>query len=203
MFYGMIIKAIRFRTRSSVSRLINHLKNGIDNDAVAFLSGTAADITDMHSDALAKRSTYSIRHWIISPHEATSRTQMREVLGMIAGEFGFDPERAVIIEHQKPRTTSDAHFTHWHVLVGEIDPASGKVLRCSFDRIIHELVARWSEFKFGHRFVQGVHTKSVIAGLRKRGASEAAKVIQRELGGAEPPSREAFTNAQHQARKRA
>lgn len=89
------------------------------------------------------------------------------------------------------------------MLVGEIDPASGKVLRCSFDRIIHELVARWSEFKFGHRFVQGVHTKSVIAGLRKRGASEVAKVIERELGEAEPPSREAFTHAQHQAKKRA
>ena len=203
MICAMIIKAIRFRTRSSVNRLISHLKNGIDNDAVTFLTGTAADISDMHSDALAKRSTYSIRHWIVSPHEATTRDQMREVVTMLAEEFHFDASRAVIIEHQKPRATSDAHFTHWHVLVGEIDPASGKVLRCSFDRIIHELVARWSEFKFGHRFVQGVHTKSVIAGLRKRGASEVAEFIERELDEAEPPSREAFTHAQHQAKKRA
>ncbi|MBB2904350.1 hypothetical protein FHR76_000694 [Rhizobium sp. RAS22] len=199
----MIIKAIRYRTKSSVNRLISHLQNGDDNDVVEFLSGTATDVADMHHDALTSRSKYSIRHWIIAPHEATSRTQMREVLGMIAGEFGFDPERAVIIEHQKPRATLDAHFTHWHVLVGEIDPASGKVLRCSFDRIIHELVARWAEFKFGHRFVQGVHTKSVIAGLRKRGASEVAEVIEGKLGEAEPPSREAFTHAQHQAKKRA
>ncbi|CAN7634076.1 hypothetical protein LJR030_001731 [Rhizobium sp. LjRoot30] len=199
----MIIKAIRFRTKSSVNRLLSHLQNGDDNHVVEYVRGTATDVADMHHDALTKRSTYSIRHWIIAPHEATSRAQMHEVLRMIAGEFDFDPERAVIIEHQKPRATPDAHFTHWHVLVGEIDPCSGKVLRCSFDRIIHELVARWSEFKFGQRFVQGAHTKSVIAGLRKRGASEVAKVIERELGRAEPPSREAFTHAQHQAKKRA
>ncbi|MBY5736407.1 relaxase/mobilization nuclease domain-containing protein [Rhizobium leguminosarum] len=198
----MIIKAIRFRTTSSVKRLISHLQNGDDNDNVEFLSGTATDIADMHQDALTKRSTYSIRHWIIAPHEATSRRQMREVLEMIAGEFGFDPARAVIIEHQKPRAASDAHSTHWHVLVGEIDPASGKVLRCSFDRIIHELVARWSEYKFGHRFIPGTHTKAVVAGLRKRGAIDVAQSVDAQLGGAEPCSREAFTNAQHQAAKR-
>lgn len=89
MICAMIIKAIRFRTTSSVKRLINHLRNGDDNDVVEFLNGTATDVADMHQDALTKRSTYSIRHWIIAPHEATSRTQMREVLGMIAGEFGF------------------------------------------------------------------------------------------------------------------
>jgi hypothetical protein len=81
MICAMIIKAIRFRTRSSVNRLISHLKNGIDNDAVTFLTGTAADITDMDSDALAKRS--SVRHWIVSPHEATTRDQMREVVTML------------------------------------------------------------------------------------------------------------------------
>ncbi|MDQ0321151.1 hypothetical protein QO002_003289 [Pararhizobium capsulatum DSM 1112] len=122
---------------------------------------------------------------------------------MIAGEFDFDPGRAVIIEHRKSRVTSDAHSTHWHVLVGEIDPASGKVLRCSFDRVIHELVARWSEYKFGHKFVQGNHTKSVIGGLRKRGAVDAASSVEAQLGGALPPSGEAFTHAEHQARKRA
>ncbi len=202
MICTMIIKAIRFRTTSSVTRLISHLRNGDDNDNVEFLSGTTTDIADMHQDALTKRSTYSIRHWIIAPHEATSRRQMREVLQMIAGEFGFNPERAVIIEHQKPRAASDAYSTHWHVLVGEIDPASGKVLRCSFDRVIHELVARWSEHKFGHRFIPGAHTKAVVAGLRKRGAIDVAQSVDAQLGGAEPCSREAFTNAQHQAAKR-
>lgn len=202
MICAMIIKAIRFRTKSSLKRLVSHLQNGDDNDAVEFLHGTAMDIADMHQDAVTKRSKYSIRHWIIAPHEATSRAQMREVVAMIAEEFGFNADRAVVIEHVKPRATAKAHSAHWHVLVGEIDPASGKVLKCSFDRIIHELVARWSEYKFGHRFVQGVHTKSVIAGLRKRGASAVAKVIERELGEAEPPSREAFTHSQHQAKKR-
>lgn len=199
----MIIKAIRFLTKSSVNRLISHLQNGDENEVVTFVSGTAMDITDMHLDALAKRSTYSIRHWIIAPHEVTSCAQMHEVVAMIAEEFSFDPRRAVIVEHRKPRVTTDAYNAHWHVLVGEIDPVTRKVLRCSFDRIIHELIARWSEFKFGHRFVLGAHTKSVIAGLRKRGAADAARSVEAQLGGAEPPSGEAFTHAQHQARKRA
>ncbi|WP_141720072.1 hypothetical protein [Rhizobium sp. YK2] len=198
----MIIKAIRFRTRSSVSRLINHLKNGIDNDAVAFLSGTAADITDMHSDALAKRATYSIRHWIVSPNEATTRDQMREVVMMLAQEFDFEASRAVIIEHAKPRAAADAYNVHWHLLVGEVDPVTRKALRCSFDRIKHELVARWAEYKFGHRFIVGAHTKAVVAGLRKRGAIDVAQSLDAKLGEAEPPPGEAFTHAQHQAKKR-
>lgn len=202
MICAMIIKAIRFRTTSSLKKLISHLQNGNDNDAVEFLRGTATDIADMHQDALTKRSTYSIRHWIIAPHEATSRMQMREVLAMIAEEFAFNPERAVIIEHKKPRVTADAHSAHWHVLVGEIDPASGKVLKCSYDRIIHELVARWSEYKFGHRFIHGAHTTAVVAGLRKRRAIDVAESVEAQFGGAEPPSREAFTNALHQAAKR-
>jgi len=202
MICAMIIKAIRFRTRSSVNRLISHLKNGTDNDAVAFLTGTAAGIADMHSDALAKGSTYSIRHWIVSPHEATTREQMCEVVTMLAEEFDFDATRAVIVEHAKPRAAVDAHNVHWHVLVGEVDPVTRKALRCSFDRIIHELVARWSEYKFGHRFVQGMHTASVIAGLRNRGAEDVATSIEGQLVQVEPPSREAFTHAQHQAKKR-
>jgi hypothetical protein len=203
MICSMIIKAIRFLTRSNVKRLINHLKNGNDNDVVEFVSGTAADITDMHLDASAKRSTYSIRHFIVAPHEATTRQQMQQVVAMIAKEFDFDAARAVVVEHKKQRTTADAHGAHWHVLVGEIDPASGKVLRCSFDRIIHELIARWSEFKFGHRFVLGKHTKSVIAGLKKRGAVDTAQELEAEFAQAKPPMGEAFTQSQHQEKKRA
>lgn len=203
MICTMIIKAIRFRTRSSVNRLISHLRDGDDNDAVSYLAGTAADIDDMHRDASAKRSTYSIRHWIISPHEATTREQLGEVLSMLAGEFDFDPSRAVIVEHAKSRITADAYNVHWHILVGEVDPVTRKALRCSFDRIVHELIARWSEYKFGHRFIPGAHTKAVVAGLRKRGAIDVAESVEAQLGGVEPPSREAFTHAQHQARKRA
>lgn len=203
MICAMIIKAIRFRTRSSVNKLIRHLLNGNDNDTVTFLTGTPTDISDMHHDASTKRSTYSIRHWIVSPHEATTRKQMREVLTMLASEFDFDPARAVIVEHTKPRATAEAHNLHWHILIGEVDPATRKVLKCSFDRVIHELVARWSEFKFGHRFIAGAHTKAVIAGLRKRGATDVAACVEAHLGAVEPPSREAFTNAQHQAGKRA
>jgi hypothetical protein len=203
MICEMIIKAIRFRSKSNVKRLVEHLRNGKENDAVVFLAGTPADIADMHVDAKAKQSTYAIRHWIIAPHEAANRSQMWQVLEMIGQEFGFDPNQAVIVEHKKKRTTIEAAETHWHVLVSEVDPISGKILKCSFDRVLHELVARWSEFKFGHRFVLGKHTKPVIAGLRKRGAVEAAQKLETEFAGTEPPAGEGFTQSQHQEKKRA
>lgn len=203
MICEMIIKAIRYLTRFNVGRLVSHLQNGNDNEAVAFLSGTPTDIADMHVDATRKSSKYSIRHWIVSPHEATTRVQMRQVVEMIATEFEFEVERAVIVEHTKRRATSDAFDTHWHVLVGEVNPVSGKVLRCSFDRVLHELVARLSEFRFGHKFVQGRHTTSVIAGLRQRGAVDAASSLEAALGNEARASGEAFTHRQHQAQKRA
>jgi hypothetical protein len=203
MICKMIIKAIRFRSKSNVRRLVDHLSNGAENDLVCFVKGTAADIRDMHADATVKRSTYSIRHWVIAPHEATSRSQMRQVVEIIAREFDFDPKRAVIVEHKKKRAVANAHDTHWHMLVGEVDPISGRVLKCSFDRIVHELVARWSEYKFGHKFVAGKHTKSVVAGLKKRGALDAALKLETEVGGLEKPTGEAFTQDQHQEKKRA
>ncbi|MBY5368623.1 hypothetical protein HFO91_18445 [Rhizobium leguminosarum] len=57
-----------------------HLQNGGDNDAVLFVSGTALDIRDMHRDAVTVGSKYAVRHWIVAPHEVTSREQMAEAL---------------------------------------------------------------------------------------------------------------------------
>ncbi|KJS08567.1 MAG: hypothetical protein VR78_17855 [Hoeflea sp. BRH_c9] len=198
----VIIKSLRIRSKSGISRIIRHLQNGDENEQVAFLRGTPADIRDMQRDAMARSTTYSVRHWIIAPHEATTRPQIRYVLMMLAKEFGFDADRAVVVEHCKKRATADAADVHWHVLVGEIDPATGRVLRTSFDRIIHELVARVSEYKFGHAFVQGKHTKTVIRGLRKRKLGCIADRLETLVGTETTVPLEAFTHAQHQEKKR-
>jgi hypothetical protein len=198
----VIIKSLRIRSKSGISRIILHLKNGNENEEVAFLRGTPADIRDMQHDAMTRSTTYSVRHWIIAPHEATTRPQMRHVLVMLAKEFGFDAGRAVVVEHCKKRATADASDVHWHVLVGEIDPATGRILRTSFDRIIHELVARMSEYSFGHAFVQGKHTKTVIKGLRKRNLGCIADSLETFVGTETTIPMEAFTHAQHQEKKR-
>ncbi|MBB3441846.1 hypothetical protein [Rhizobium sp. BK379] len=198
----MIVKGLRIRSKSGVNRIIRHLQNGDDNETVTFLRGTAADIQDMHRDSLARGAAYSVRHWIVAPHEMMDRPQMRQVLDMIANEFEFDAHRAVVVEHRKKRSTQDATDLHWHVLVGEVDPVTGRVLKSSFDRVVHELVARASEYAFGHPFVAGKHTETVIKGLRKRGMTCAADGLERTLLPMPPIPAEAFTHAQHQEKKR-
>lgn len=198
----VIIKSLRIRSKSGICRIIRHLQNGDENERVAFLRGTPADIRDMQRDAVARSATYSVRHWIVAPHEATTRAQMRYVLDMLAKEFEFDPGRAVVVEHCKRRSVADASDIHWHVLVGEVDPATGDILRSSFDRVIHELVARVSEHKFGHAFVPGKHTKTVIQGLRKRKLSCIAASLETFVGTETTIPMEAFNHAQHQEKKR-
>jgi hypothetical protein len=198
----MIIKSIRVRTRSGIGRLVRHLRNGADNDAVEFLQGTARDIQDMQADACVHSSTYSVRHWIIAPQEVTTREQFRKTMVFLATQFGFDPNHAVIIEHTKKRATASATDRHWHVLVCEIDAVTGKTLRSSFDRILHELTARWSEYSFGHSFIPGKHTAAVIRGLRNRGMASIADRLTAELGTSVELPAEAFSHAQHQQAKR-
>lgn len=197
----MIIKGLRIRSRSGIRRIIRHLQNGDDNEEVIFLTGLPADIEDMHKDALAQNATYSVRHWIIAPHEHMDRTQLQHVLNFIAEEFGFLAGQAVIVEHRKKRSTEGAANVHWHVLVGEVDPASRRILKSSFDWILHELVARVSEYTFGHKFVGGKHTKSVINGLRKRGMTHIADKLALTLLPATVIPAEAFTHSQHQQKK--
>jgi hypothetical protein len=199
---SMIIKGIRLRSSSSIGRTIRHLENGDESEAVDYVAGTAADIRDMHRDAVSIGSRYAVRHWIIAPHESTTRQQMTKVIGAIAKEFAFDPVRAVIVEHQKKRSTNDAVDVHWHVLVGEVDPATGRILATSYDRIRHELIARMAEFAFGHTFVPGKHTEAVVKGLRKRGLNCVADRVEEFIAPAQTVAAEAFTHARHQECKR-
>lgn len=198
----MIIKGIRLRSSSGISRTIRHLENGDENDAVDFIAGTPADIRDMHRDASSIGSRYAVRHWIIAPHESTTRQQAMKMVGAIAQEFTFDPARAVVVEHRKRRSMDDAIDVHWHVLVGEVDPTTGRILATSFDRIRHELIARMAEFAFGHAFVPGKHTDAVIKGLRKRGLDCVADRIEEFNAPIQAVPAEAFTHARHQQAKR-
>ncbi|MCY1705273.1 relaxase/mobilization nuclease domain-containing protein [Pannonibacter sp. SL95] len=198
----MILKAHRVSTRKGIKRLLRHLVHGDENERVAFIQGTEADVSDMHADARANESKFCVRHWIISPHESMSNDQVRSFLRKLAGEFGFDISAAVVVEHQKPRAVTSAFDRHWHVLVGEVDPISGRVLSSSYDHVRHELIARWSEHEFGHEFVHGRHSKAVLAGLVKRGLNDVAKALASFIATNTTLPREGFTHAQHQECKR-
>nr|WP_319383506.1 hypothetical protein [uncultured Roseibium sp.] len=198
----MILKAHRVSSRQGIKRLLRHLVHGDENECVAFIQGTEADVSDMHADARANESKFCVRHWIISPHESMSNDQLRSILRKLAGEFGFDISAAVVVEHQKPRAAAAAFDRHWHVLVGEVDPISGRVLSSSYDHVRHELIARWSEHELGHEFVKGRHSKAVLAGLRKRGLNEVATALANFIAPSTTLPREGFTASQHQECKR-
>jgi hypothetical protein len=199
----VIIKSVRVGSAASQRRFRDHLFRGAENDTVAILRGTEADITDLFADARRGGARYAVRHWIVAPHEAVTRDQARYVVDMLAKEFGFSASAAVIIEHQKRRATGDAFGTHWHVAVGECDPATGRVLSSSFDHPRHELVARRAEIAFGHQIVPGPHSRAVIERLRSQGHEEDASRVRAALDAAQPERpREAFTTPDHQAAKR-
>lgn len=198
----MIIKGIRLRTSSGITRTILHVQSGEQNEHVLFLSGTPADIRDMHKDAVASGAKYSVRHWIIAPHEATTRPQMGQILKLLAEEFEFEPVRATVIEHRKKRASSDATDVHWHVLVGEVDPTSGRILESSYDRIKHELISRITEFTFGHPFVIGKHTGTVLKALRARDLDCIANHLEHIFNPSAAAPQEAFSHDQHQEKRR-
>lgn len=198
----MIIKSVRVETSQGIRRLVRHLYEGTENEAIVSIQGTPGDIADMHDDARNAGRMYAVRHWIIAPAEATTEMQFRWVLCELAKEFGFEKERAVVIEHAKPRAMPDAFDRHWHVAVGEIDPISGRVLSSSFDFMRHEKIARKSELAFRQELVPGAHTKAVVREFHATGCNEEANALSKlVVAGPEKP-REAFTHAQHQEAKR-
>lgn len=198
----MIIKGIRVPARQGVQRLVRHLYEGDENEAIRLVQGTPADVADMHADARERGRTYSVRHWIVSPREATNERQFRLMVDMLGREFHFEPERAVIVEHAKSRATPEAFGTHWHVLLGEVDPVSGRVLSSSHNFARHELLARWFEVREGHEIIPGPNTAAVVSEMRRRGLIHEAEAVQEACAKEGQPRREAYTHAQHQEAKR-
>lgn len=200
----MIIKATRHATAASVGRVIEHLFRGAENDAVTVLQGSERDLRDAWRDARAHGVTKALRVWILAPAVETSREQAMDAFGRLAGEFAFDLGRAVIVEHDKERTTVGAFDRHWHCAVGEADPVTGRVLSSSHDMPRHEYLARSLEHLFGQPVVLGAHTPSVLARMRREGLSAMADALDaafRPAADKEPP-REAFQTSDHQRAKR-
>ena len=200
----MIIKATRHATAASVGRVIEHLFRGAENDAVTVLQGSERDLRDAWRDARAHGVTKALRVWILAPAVETSREQAMDAFARLAGEFAFDLGRAVIVEHDKERTTPHAFDRHWHCAVGEADPVTGRVLSSSHDMPRHEFLSRSLEHLFGQPFVMGAHTPSVLARMRREGQSAMADALDAAflpVSGKDPP-REAFPTADHQRAKR-
>lgn len=197
----MLIKATRIRASAGATALARHLTDGGDNETISVLRGTIADLTDAVEDARRFGRVYALRHFIIAPEVSIDRAQFERAAQALGDEFGFDPALALVVEHQKARAVVGVADRHWHVVVGETDPATGRVLSSRFDHARHEKIARLLELEFGHPVIAGAHDAAVLAALRAEGHDDLADRLAGALGhGPKPASAYRFDG--HQAAKR-
>lgn len=197
----MIIAASRIATASGAGAVGSHVFTGPKNESIELVRGARADLDDMVSDAREHDAKYAIRHYKIAPAQATTRGQALGIVAALGQEFGFDPERAVVVEHEKPRAGGKGFDRHWHAMVPEVDPERGRVLDSHWMRARHEKVSRVAEFELGHDQVRGRWNKAVERALRADNRDELADRVASLAEGDRP--REAFTAQRQQAAERA
>lgn len=197
----MLIKSVRIRTSSGAGALTQHLLNGEDNEAVSLVRGAIGDLRDAVADARQHGRTYALRHIILSPQHEIDRVHFERALTRLAGEFGFDIDAVIAVEHTKPRSVPGVARKHWHIVVPEVNAVSGQVLSNRNDHARHEKISRLLELEFGHPIIPGAHDMAVLAALRRDGLGDAADRLAANLGQGPRPS-EAFTTAAHQQAKR-
>lgn len=205
----MIIGATRIRSRSGHRALADHVWRGPGNAEVATLAGCEADLEDMVAAARAGGHPYAIRHVHISPGEPVTDAEAQEIVSALGAEFGFDCGAVVLVRHHKSRRArhdlmlgTRGHEQHWHLLVPEVDPITGKVLDSRWMRPRHERVARESELRLLHQPTKGRFNAAVLAALEASGDHASARRL-REAGLAEgPPAFAAYTSDQRRRLER-
>lgn len=198
----MIIKSKRTKAKgAALKRLLRHVMDGEDNDLVELVQGNVADLEDARADALRFGREYSVRHWILSPELDITLQQLTYLLALLAVEFGFEPERAVVWRHRKPRAVEN-DCDHFHVLVPEVDAITGSVLSSSHNFKRHEKLARQVEVVWGHRLTRGAHNRAVASALAGgENANVVAAMTDAGLLDAPKPI-ESFSTGEHQRAKR-
>lgn len=203
----MILKTSRIKTASGPHALTRHLFHGKGNEEIVCVQGSKATLAMMMQDAQAAGRTYGIRHLVISPEEATGRTQALDVLHLHGAEFGYDPEEATLIEHRKHRQDGQGFEVHWHAAIPEMKP-DGAVLDSRFMFKRNEMVARLAEVRLGHHLTSGRHNTWAAAALEQKGFHDAALAVR--LGpaalsfgpAAQATPRESYSSETHQILKR-
>jgi hypothetical protein len=172
----MIIKSYRTPTAYGHKHFRNHVFRGEDNENISVIQGVERDAEDYFDEANREGRQYAIRHIIISPEAPTTHDEMMEIVRDLGKEFRFDPDDAVIIEHEKPRVGEGVFDKHWHVLIPDWDRnGDGKIVDTSHNWARQEKVARLAEWRLGHRLDEGGHHDEVVAALKRDKHLQAAR----------------------------
>jgi hypothetical protein len=199
----MIIKANRIRTRgSALKKLIAHIENADDNEEVVALRGNFADLWDAREDARTFGREYCVRQWIVSPSREATFEKMLEAVDRLAVEFGFNPAKALVRGHRKPKASASLFDSHIHILVPEVDPVSGAVLSCSNDWLRGEKVGKILSFDWQEPLVESTNPKAILAALKRDGREDVVAAYRDTFPEGEPRPVAAFDTAAQQRLKR-
>ncbi|GAA4502961.1 relaxase/mobilization nuclease domain-containing protein [Gluconacetobacter tumulicola] len=195
----MIIEIVPTRaTCDAVRNLTRHLLDKPwDNDDISTIMGSRDDVMDCLSDAERFNRKSCMQQFILTSKEDITSQQVKRTVQALMSEFGFmESDIALAVRHQKARYDAAGCDRHWHLLVRNVNPESGKTMKMSHSFARGEKVARTLESEFGFQLVNGKHNRAVLNAvdddLRERLAGLADM----------PEPTAAYTKSQHQRAKR-
>ena len=113
----MIIKQTRVKV-GGAQKLVAHITNTAQNDAVMILKGHLGIPADGDLIAQMYNRTYGNRHVIISPQESLTRIELDFVLTLIFKELNVSDvshTAHLLIQHNKIRHDHKTHAPHFHL----------------------------------------------------------------------------------------
>lgn len=196
----MIIKSTRIQAGGAAKAAHHVLDKRDGNESIAVLTGSRETILAGDAIARAWGQKYGLRHFTISPDVPLDASQLREAVRLILAEYRVPADNPMaMVEHVKDRADG-TQVPHYHFLVGEVNPETGRVLDSRHTMRRNEKLSRMCEVMFGHPLVKGGHNRVVAAALRREGRIEIADAMAGLAEGDRP--RSAFTEKQHQRAKR-
>lgn len=143
----MIVQATRIARKSGYQNLERHLLDKHEeNERIKILAGDRDVFADAQALADAKGCKYSVRHLSISPDVDMSPSQLSDFIRSVDVEFGIgDLRPRLVVLHEKHGRV------HFHLAIGEIDPATNRVLDSRHDYARLERLAREYEAANGEK----------------------------------------------------
>ena len=175
----MIIKQTRVKV-GGAQKLVTHITNNAQNDAVVILKGHLGIPEDGDLIAQMYNRTYGNRHVIISPQESLTRMELDFVLALIFKELNVSDvshTAHLLIQHNKIRHDHMSDAPHFHLVINETT-SFGDQLEQRMSYLTNEKIARLCELEFNHSLTKGRHNQAVVKHLEEEGRLNEAHALR-------------------------
>lgn len=201
----MIIKnTVITATNRSMKNVLRHLLDKPhENEQIGVVSGSRQHVAMAFETAKQFGRKNGVAHFIFSSKEALTPAQMKDAMGAVAAEFGFNSnDIRLTVRHQKKRHDvgdNKAWDQHFHMLVRTTNPETGRVLDLSNSYARLEKTCRVFEAKHDLKIVKGKHDKAVLHAVDD--PEIRAKLVAAGIGQGRRP-KAAFTSTEKEMGKR-